>query len=270
MGAILVAVTFVGYLGAAVVSVMALYEVRREPTAMALAGLGFVSETVWLIQRTVVLGTFPAVTVYDWVAFFSWVTVGLFFVARRRQGMSHVGGFLFPVIFLVWLLSQWYSKTTVHVPVHLTGAWLVIHVAGATLAYAAFVMAAVFGIMYIEKERELKRKQVRLFYYQLPSLGEMDAYGARMITWGVPLLVVALGAGAVWAKVVWGHYWAWSLKDVWSLSTGLVYVFYLVARWLFGWRGHRSAVLAMMAFLLVLANFFGVNLVFHGGHNYNF
>lgn len=262
--------TLIGYLTASVFYVVGLYEVRWSRWATTGAVVGFISQTVWLgamLWKTHVL---PVVTLYDWVAFFVWISVGFYLVGGRRVFPTHVGGFLFPILFVVWLLSQFLSTRFPTLSRNLRGAWLDLHIILTTAGDVAFLLAAVFGIMYIEKERELKEKRVRLFYYQLPPLELMDVYGARLVWIGLPLLLVGLAAGAVWGKAVWGHYWTGSAKDWWSLSTLVVYLGYLTARAWTGWRGHRAAVYAMTAFLFVLFNIFGINLLVHSTHNYNF
>lgn len=270
MGAILVAVTFVGYAAAAVLYVTGFYDSRWFRWARRGAWIGWISQSVWLARTAWILNAFPAVTLYDWVAFFVWLSLALFLAGQIRRSLDAVGGFLVPIVFVIWLVSQTLSKHIADLPSSLTGPWLGVHVALATASYTMFLLSAVFGIMYIEKERELKNKRVRLFYYRLPPLGEMDVWGARAVMAGLPLLTVAIYVGAVWAKVVWGHYWSWSPKETWSLLTWAVYFLYLVLRWAAGWRGHRAAVLSMTAFLFVVANFFGINLLVNGAHSHNF
>lgn len=270
MGAIFVALTFIGYLGAAVLSVAQLYDIRQARWATMAGWIGFVFQSLWLIQRAVALQAFPVLTLHDWVAFFLWLAVSLFLTAGRILRIVQVGAFLFPIVFVLWLVSQMLPRHLADLPAALNSAWLIVHIALATMGYVAFLLSAVFGIMYLEKERELKNKRVRLFYYQLPSLGEMDAWSARLIAVGLPLLTGSLVVGALLAKSVWGVYWSGTPKDVWSVVIWAVYGFYLVVRYGIGWRGHRVAMYSMTAFLLVVFNFLGVNLLFEGPHHYHF
>ncbi|NIA22290.1 MAG: hypothetical protein GWP05_10090, partial [Anaerolineaceae bacterium] len=39
----------------------------------------------------------------------------------------------------------------------------------------------------------------------------------RMVKFGFPLLTLGLVLGAWWGKVVWGDYWNWDPKELWSL-----------------------------------------------------
>lgn len=246
----------------------ALYDGRREQWGRWGALLGWSAQTIFLAHNAWVVRGFPVVTLYDWMSFFVWLMISLFLASQIRRSYAHIGSFLVPIVFLLWLISQFLAHHNTAAGTPLIGGWLGLHIALATASYAAFLLAAVFGIMYMEKERELKNKKVRLFYYRLPPLEDMDEMGARLIMIGVPLLTVALYLGAQWAKLVWGHYWSWTAKETWSFVIWVVYLGYLVLRWFFGWRGHRTAIYAMVAFLLVIINFWGINLLFPGAGSF--
>ena len=266
MGALFVALTLVGYLGAAILFVAQLYDLKQAKWALLLGWVGFVSQSLWLIQRGIALAQFPAATLYDWVAFFVWVAVGLFLAFGRRLGMRPVGAFLFPVVFVVWLMSQGVSGNDAPGR-HPMGVLLVLHVVVAALGDVSFLLASVFGIMYIEKERELKNKRVRLFYYQLPALGDMDAWSGRFVAAGWGLFTATLVTGALWGHATGSAYWMWNAKQIWSFMTWAIYGALFVARYVGKWHGHRLATWSMIAFLVVLVNVFGVNLLFPGPHH---
>ena len=42
-----------------------------------------------------------------------------------------------------------------------------------------------------------------------------------------PFLTFGLCSGALWADAAWGRYWAWDIKEAWSLITWLIYLIYL-------------------------------------------
>ncbi|PSR28853.1 MAG: cytochrome C assembly protein [Sulfobacillus benefaciens] len=267
MGALLVAVTFLGYFSASIAYIAALYEDRWRKWGFGSVVVGLIAQSGWMIQKAVLLGTFPDGTLYDWIATFTWLSVIIFFLIQLFRPGLPVGGFLLPITTMIWLGSQSLSRRLV-VPPHLHGTLLKIHIGTAIFAYVAFLLASVFSIMYTEKERELKRKRVRLFYYQLPSLETMDAMSARLILAGMVFFTVTLVSGILWAKQVFNVYWLWSAKDVWSAVVWLAYIAYLVLR-AAGWRGHKAAIYAMSAFLLVVINLFVVGVFFHGFHFYN-
>ncbi len=267
MGAVLIALTFLGYFSASVAYVAALYEKRWRKWGLVSALLGLVAQSSWLVQKTALLGSFPDGTLYDWIATFTWFSVIIFIIIQLVRPQLPLGGFLLPITTMIWLGSQALSRRLV-VPPHFHGELLRIHIGTAVFAYVAFLLAAVFSIMYTEKERELKRKRVRLFYYELPSLEIMDAMSTRLIVAGVVFYAITLVSGMVRAKQLFNVYWSWSAQEVWSTLVWLAYVCYLVLR-LRGWRGHKAAIYSMSVFLLVIVNLFVVGVFFHGFHFYN-
>nr|WP_243239757.1 cytochrome c biogenesis protein CcsA [Sulfobacillus harzensis] len=263
----LVALISLGYVSAAVLFVAQLYNLKQTRRAMAAGWIGFGAESLWLVWIAIRTRAFPATTMETWVAFFIWLAVGLYLLFSQRFRLRPVGAFLFPVTALVWLASQ-----LVLAPSHPRAAsgWLVVHIVSAALSDAAFLLACVFGIMYIEKERELQSKRVRLFYYQLPPLEDMDVWLGRFLVAGWLLFTLTLISGALWAFTSHTGLVMGLATEVWALATWVVYGFLLVARIGLHWRGHRLAVSSMVAFLVVLGNVFGVSLLFPGPHHAGF
>ncbi|MBX5467456.1 MAG: cytochrome c biogenesis protein [Firmicutes bacterium] len=260
----LLALTGFAYGVAAFWAVAAFYDLRRQQWAWWSAGVGWLAQTGWLAWSAYTLGGAAWFSLDRWLGLVDWISVGAFLGVSRQRGWETALGFLLPVIFALWwvgiLLSPVQSRPDV------LGALLWIHVGLAALAYVALLLSALVATMYTEKERELRRRHVRLFYYRLPDLEAMDRLSARLVAVGVLLLGVAIVTGALWAKVVAGRYWNWSPKEVWTAASWATYAAYLVARWRWGWRGHASAVWAMAAFLLVVVNLFVINAVFPGFH----
>jgi cytochrome c-type biogenesis protein CcsB len=101
------------------------------------------------------------------------------------------------------------------------------------------------------------------------SPGMLDEITYKGIAIGFPIFTLGgLIFGAIWADQAWGVYWSWDPKETWSLITWFVYAFYLHARLLRGWRGHKIAVVAVVGFFAVVFTYLGVNLLLSGLHQY--
>ena len=149
------------------------------------------------------------------------------------------------------------------VPVLRSNYWLTIHVLTITLSYAAFALALGVGNLslgyYIFKPAE-REKVARLNYFLY-----------RSIQVGVVLLAAGTILGGVWANASWGRFWGWDPKEVWALIALLGYLAILHGRYA-GWlRGFGLAVGSVVAFLLVLMAWYGVNFILGVGlHSYGF
>jgi len=72
----------------------------------------------------------------------------------------------------------------------------------------------------------------------------------------------------VWAFYAWGRFWSWDPKETWSLITWFFFALYLHTRIVMGWKGRRSAYVAIIGFLAALFTYFGVNYLLVGLHSY--
>jgi ABC-type transport system involved in cytochrome c biogenesis permease subunit len=76
-------------------------------------------------------------------------------------------------------------------------------------------------------------------------------------------------AGSIWAGRAWGRYWGWDTKEVWTFIIWVLFAGYIHARATRGWRGTRSAWLALVGMGAVAFNYTIVNLFFKGLHAYS-
>jgi len=98
---------------------------------------------------------------------------------------------------------------------------------------------------------------------------KLDLVAYRAVAVGFPLFTLgALVFGMIWASKAWGRYWGWDPKEVWSLITWLFYALYLHTRLVYGWKGKKSALIAVLGFIAALFTFFGVNYLLRGLHSY--
>ena len=143
----------------------------------------------------------------------------------------------------------------------LRSTWFALHIGSAAFSYAAFAIAAGLGAGYLiqlKKGKEEKDSKMR----------QMDYMGYRVVCLGFLLLTVVIFSGAIWAEQAWSTWWSWDPKETWALITWIFYAIYLHQRLRLKWQGKRMARLAIIAFILVIFTFAGVNLLLPGLHSY--
>lgn len=100
-----------------------------------------------------------------------------------------------------------------------------------------------------------------------PSM--LDEITYRAIAIAFPIFTLgALIFAMIWAEEAWGRFWGWDPKEVWALITWIFYAVYLHLRLSRGWRGDKSAWLAVAGFIIVMFNLVFVNLIIAGLHSY--
>ena len=94
----------------------------------------------------------------------------------------------------------------------------------------------------------------------------------RLARLGFPLLTLGLLLGAWWGKLAWGDYWNWDPKELWSLTTWVVFAGYFHLHSLEERGGGRlSAAVALLGGVCILITLLWVNLAgrtFPGLHAY--
>jgi len=251
---------FVLYVAALVVYFAGLFA-RRDKWAnggLILAVLGLCSHTAALILRTFSSGHAPFTNMYESLSFLSWAIVLALVVFGRRSMMPRLGPYLMLIVVAIVALASsplMPKEATPLVPA-LQSYWLWLHVSVTLLGEAFFAVAFVASLLYLAADTEEKKSR-------------FDALAYRAVAVGFPLFTLGgLVFGMVWAYRAWGRYWAWDPKEVWSLITWFVFALYLHTRIVMGWKGRRSAWIAVAGFLAALFTYFGVNYLLAGLHSY--
>jgi len=150
--------------------------------------------------------------------------------------------------------------------------WLVIHVAGAMISGAAFLVGAAASLLFLVKsraERNTPEDERVGFLWRIPASAAIDQVAYRVHAFAFPIWTfAALIAGPIWAQYAWGRYWGWDPKEVWAFVTWVVYAGYLHARVTAGWKGKAAAIIALIGFATFVFNFVGVNIFVPGLHSY--
>ena len=227
---------------------------------------GFGLHTAALLTGFWQSGHMPVTNLYETLCVASWALVGAFLGLHYRYRLNVLGVYTAPLAAFILLAAYNLPRTDVARPEVLKSMWLVAHIVTIFLGDAALALAAGAGILYLLQESTIKRKSRGFFFKRLPSLELLDNTGYACIVSGFTLLTVGLVTGIVYAKAVWGRFWSWDPKEVWSAVTWLFYAILLHERLAVGWRGRRAAWMSIIGFVVMLFTFLGVNFLLKGHH----
>jgi len=244
------------------------HDTMRRAAHSLLAG-AFGMHAASLAVRASIEGYEAIATFHDELSFIACLMVGLYLLIALRTNLTVVGALVTPLAFLFSLSSYAFNAQTPELSPRLQSIWLPAHVAPAFLGYAIFAVAFCLSLIYLLQERQLKAKRKGHLFRRLPSLEVLDNLNYRFVTWGFALFTVGIITGSLLAKETWGELWSWEPVQVWSLITWLLYAGLLHARSV-GWRGRKAAALTILGFVILVASFLSVNLVFPGKHGGTF
>lgn len=220
---------------------------------------------VWVLQH----GHFPMTYRTHSIAFFAWAITLIYLIIVRLTDLRALGSFVVPVAFIAILISYNFATDVAALPEPLQNYWLLAHTTLIFLAYAAFIAAFGFGLMYLIAERKIRKKTDTLFDNILPSLGISDELGYRCTILGVILLTMGVIVGGLWTQYIRDVPWRWlDAKVISTLVTWFIYVIQIGFRQFWGWHGHRAAYAAILGFAAVLCTYVGVDLFLDSMHTY--
>lgn len=247
-----------------------------------------------LVWRSIQL-SFPAMTSsYEGLLLLALGIIAFLLVARRRLGEAGTvvlsGSSLVAFLFLAILSSPLVPAQIVPPVPILRSGWLVLHVAFAFIGLALFTVGAVAAAVGLAGGRgaglaavppDALSDQPGTSGADTPSrvgsgdrtLEPMSLRTDRVRDDAIVLGYVfyAVGGlifGAIWAEAAWGRFWGWDPKETWALITTLVYTGYLHLRYVGRVRQQLVRILAIVAWVVAVFTFWGVNYLFAGLHSY--
>ncbi len=244
---------------------------RLERIAFALTALAWLVHVAGVLLRGIAQGHVPWSNMFEFSLTSSAIIVGVFLIVQVWQNLRFLGAYIsgFALIVLGVGTVNFYVDVK-PLPPALQSFWLVVHVFVAVLGTSFFALGAGLSITQLLQSRAAAGRAAGLRFLQtLPSAEKLENLAYRVIVVGFVFWTFTLIAGAVWAERAWGRYWGWDTKEVWTFIIWTIFAGYIHARATRGWRGSRSAWLAIIGFSAVMFNFTMVNLFFKGLHAYS-
>ncbi|UYN85108.1 MAG: c-type cytochrome biogenesis protein CcsB [Microcella sp.] len=244
---------------------------RFQRVAFALALLGWVLHVGATVLRGVAAGRVPWVNMFEFGLTATAIGMGVFLIAQVWKDLRFLGAYITGMTVLaLGIVTVNFYVDVIPLPPALQSVWLVIHVFVASLATGFFAIGAGLSIMQLLSARRAAHKTEGLrFLDTLPGATTLESLAYRVNVVGFVFWTFTLIAGAIWAERAWGRYWGWDTKEVWTFIIWTLFAGYIHARATRGWRGERSAWLAIVGFSAVIFNYTIVNLFFKGLHSYS-
>jgi ABC-type transport system involved in cytochrome c biogenesis permease subunit len=220
---------------------------------------GFIFHTLAMFQRGFTYNRCPIHNLYEATLFVEWTMLAIYLAVGLWSRLRFLGAFASPFLFGigVFALMPQLDQTN---PINAREGWLSFHVALFALAYGAFGLSCVAGLMYLTQERDLKFHKFRAVLSLMPPLQRLDLVAGRLLLAGLVMWTSALVISGLLVRQVGVNYLA-DPKILWSVLVWGLYAGLLIMRWKFAQGGRRFAAGAVGTFVFVLLTYWGASLL---------
>ncbi|AKO94303.1 MULTISPECIES: cytochrome C assembly family protein [Priestia] len=231
---------------------------KANRTAFWLLAIVWVLQTFFLLFRMIETGRFPILTIFEGIYFYAWVLITLSLLINRFLRVDFLVFFTNVIGFFVMALHtfvpmQDYSTVQGE---RLVSELLIFHITMAILSYGAFSISFVFSSLYVLQYHLLKKKKWGKRLIRLGDLSRLDYLSYLLNVVALPLLLLSLLLGVMWAYMKLDHFHWYDVKVLGSFLVLIVYSVYLYVRISRGQQGKSMAFWNMASFLILLINFF--------------
>ncbi|WGD99023.1 cytochrome c biogenesis protein [Bacillus safensis] len=233
---------------------------NRKAGKMAfwLLSIVWLLQTVYMFYIMMETDRFPVLNVAEGLYFYTWVLVTLSLVLTKVLRVEFIV-FFTNVIGFSMMAIHTFTPSDLHsaeLTGKLTSELLVIHITMAILSYGAFSLSFAFSLLYLFQYRLLKKKKWGKWLLRIEDLSKLDhmAYVLNII--GVPMLLLSLILGIIWAYISYDTLYWTDAKVLGSFIMLFLYGFYLYIRLVRNMQGKIVAFWNVASFLALMINYF--------------
>ncbi len=221
---------------------------------LAIAG-GFVLQTAFLWVRGKALGRCPLTNLFEVFVFMAWSVALIYLVIGPTYRLSLMGAFTAPLVLLIQTFALLAPIDRPHVAKMAVNPWLEFHASMSIVAYGAFALACVAGLMYLVQERQLKTHHLHSVFHHLPPLTDLYAAIHRLLWLGFGLYTAGLISGFLTGEPL------PRVKVVCAVAVWFFYGAILQGRHLFRLAPRRVAMLCVIAFTAAVSVLWAITFV---------
>src|SRR5437764_11473176 len=217
--------------------------------------VGFVFQSAFLSIRGHALGRCPITNLFEVFIFLAWSLALIYLLIGPAYRLSLMGAFTAPLVLLIQSFALLVPIDIPH-PFRLAvNPWLEFHASMSMIAYGAFALACVAGVMYLVQDRQLKCHQIHSIFYRLPPLTNLFDAITRLLWLGFALYTAGLISGFFTGGPL------PRLKMICAFAVWLFYGAILQGRHSHWFAPKRVAELCILAFSAAVSVLWAINFV---------
>ena len=214
--------------------------------ALGAFSIAAVLHFVSIVEEGLLENHCPITNFYETLSMCAFLITVIFLFVHWRYKLESLSVFIFPLVFVMVLVSTMGNPVSAWTSRAVRNAWLSVHIVLVLLGYASLLIMSIASLLYLIQERELKSKKPRKFYYRLPPLGTLDDLISKSMAFGFVFITLAVIAGTTWGFIELKTRWIADPKIAISFFTWGVYLALVCLRVTAGIRGRKAAVMTIV------------------------
>jgi ABC-type transport system involved in cytochrome c biogenesis permease subunit len=235
---------------------------------LALVVAGVACQTVAIVLRGVSAGRVPVVGAYESLAMVAWSIVLVYLVLELFTRIKAVGLYVMPIVLVLLTVALVEYKVPGGLMPALRSDIVVLHVIVMFVAIGCLYVAGGAAIIYLVEEALLKRHRLGGVLGRLPSLATLEKLVYHATLLGLPFLTMGMVAGIIRAETFNVPHWWVDPLVLLSLGAWAVYLVLLWGRMRADWVGSRIAWLAITGLVVLVVIRFAAVPYLSGFHTY--
>lgn len=231
---------------------------RHDRINYILLLIAFCLHTFAMVQRGFSLSRCPINNLYEAAIFITWTMLAVYLPIGAWPRLRFLGAFAAPLLFGVGVFALMPALDVASPTPTFSGGWAGLHKALILLAFGAYGLSCVAGIMYLTQEHDLKAHKARAVLSVLPPIQRLEFVIGRLLFFGMGLLSMGLVTSALYLKESHGVYFNADPLMIYLLFVWAIYLSLLILRWGYQHRGRRFAWGAVLTFGFIMITFWGM------------
>ncbi|RJQ14995.1 MAG: hypothetical protein C4560_11140 [Nitrospiraceae bacterium] len=206
-----------------------------------------------VIFRAYEVRRLPLQTIYEAISLYVLLTVFICLYIQKKWDKVHLPGVAISGIAFLFSLYNLLDRNPIAFTAFLKfqSKWFELHTCTAFLSYALFTVSFAIELCYIASGSKHLSKVLVTADKQFYELRH------RLIVIGFSSLTFSIYVGMLWAHELWGLYWIWEPKLIWTLIMWITYAIYLHARSIGKWKERPASAFNFLGFSSMLMAFLG-------------
>jgi HemX protein len=220
---------------------------------------GFLLQTAFLGVRGHALGRCPLTNLFEVFIFMAWSVALIYMLVGPAYRLSLMGAFTAPLVLVIQTMALLAPIDLPRTPKMQVNSWLEFHASMSIVAYGAFALACIAGLMYLLQERQLKTHRLHSVFHHLPPLTDLYAAITRLLWLGLGLYSAGLVSGFFTGEPL------PRVKMACAIAVWFIYAAILQGPHLFRLKPRHVAVLCVFAFSAAVSVLWGITFVSQKG-----